>query len=276
MQSQAENENQAMNQMVQDHAAKVAELDQTIADFQAQFSSQQNVITQFQQEYQKLVDGKKSSEEACESLKSQLKSAEVNYLNFNVIEKILTFGHQENFQLLQAECVKLQTLNGELGSQLHSNQNLESNVHGLTSQLSVLTEELNQLRWALGEKDLTLQSLSQQIQSYEEQNAQLKSSVHHLELSLNESNEQKQQLMTNFENNQVRILTQPSIIRILIKILPRHKCPICILKRVQKMQQPTTAFLSWKKLIRVCRQRWISRKPVLSTTLPSWWLKWSA
>jgi ABC-type transporter Mla subunit MlaD len=78
-------------------------------------------------------------------------------------------------------------------------------VHGLTSQLSALTEELNQLRWALGEKDLTLQSLSQQIQSYEEQNAQLKSSVHHLELSLNESNEQKQQLMTNFENNQVRI-----------------------------------------------------------------------
>jgi chromosome segregation ATPase len=90
MQSQAENENQAMNQMVQDHAAKVAELDQTIANFQAQFSSQQNVITQFQQEYQKLVDGKKSSEEECESLKSQLKSAEVNYLIFNTIQTKLT------------------------------------------------------------------------------------------------------------------------------------------------------------------------------------------
>lgn len=114
-------------------------------------------------------------------------------------------ARQENFQLLKAECVKLQTLNDDLGSQLHSNQNLESNVHGLTSQLSALTEELNQLRWALGEKDLALQSLAQQIQSYEEQNSQLKSTVHHLEQSLNESGQQKQQLMSDFENNQVRI-----------------------------------------------------------------------
>jgi uncharacterized protein YoxC len=88
---------------------------------------------------------------------------------------------------------------------LHSNQSLETNVQGLTSQLTAMTEELNQLRWALGEKDLALQSLSQQIQNYEDQTAQLKSSVHHLELSLNDSNAQKQQLLSNFENNQVRI-----------------------------------------------------------------------
>jgi arginine deiminase len=78
LQSQAENENQAMNQIVQDHTAKVAELEQTISNFQAQFSSQQNVIAQFQQEYQKLVESKQSSEEVCEGLRRQLKSAEVN------------------------------------------------------------------------------------------------------------------------------------------------------------------------------------------------------
>lgn len=72
-----------MNQMVQNHAAKVAELDQTIANFQAQFSSQQTVIAQFQQEYQKLLDSKQSSEEACETLRNQMKSAEVNYFLFD-------------------------------------------------------------------------------------------------------------------------------------------------------------------------------------------------
>lgn len=66
-----------MNQMVQEHAAKVAELDQTIANFQAQFSSQQTVIAQFQEECQKLAESKNSSEQACDTLKSQLKLAEV-------------------------------------------------------------------------------------------------------------------------------------------------------------------------------------------------------
>ncbi|CAB3360312.1 Hypothetical predicted protein [Cloeon dipterum] len=181
----AEKEN--LNQQIQAHVAKINELQSFINTQKSELESYQSSVSMLTKDLEdrKAADG--SREQALEEFRAKLQSLEVD----------LKTSSEEKEQLLKQ--------NGDLQAQLLAHQNQQNAMEGMNAHMASVSNELEQLRWTVGEKDQALQMIGQQVASYENHCIELNSHIKKMEESLAQSNASKEQLQKNLNESQFLI-----------------------------------------------------------------------